>query len=308
MEALRRRRHDGLRIGVPVRVPGCQLGREIVCDQVEDASHPSTCAVRDAFVLQRSLDVRLDRTAGIVEDEQLRNARIERLVDAREPHRLEMAVNQVPVCELENRRTYLSVDHCLGIAEEVLVVGALRRRVRDDQGGLSAAARASAALGVVRRRRRHVAHVNRVQCRDVDAEFHRRGAEEHRQEAIGFTGLPESFLVGRKLFTLALAEAESLLPDFTVVGIDLGGVLARLEPEERVHGGAEHPREVLVEVAEERVLRGIAAVLGHAAQLEEDARGVEAPSELIERSALLRYEAVRRARTEEVLDELVELL
>ena len=114
------------------------------------------------------------------EDEQLRNARVERLVDAGEPHRLEMAVDQVPVRELQDRRTYLAVNHRPGIAEEVLVVGALRRRVRDDQRGLPAPARASAALGVVRRRGRHVAHVNRVQGRDVDAELHRRRAEEHR--------------------------------------------------------------------------------------------------------------------------------
>ena len=219
-----------------------------------------------------------------------------------------MAVDQVPVRELQDRRTYLAVNHRPGIAEEVLVVGALRRRVRDDQGGLPAPARASAALGVVRRRGRHVAHVDGVQGRDVDAKLHRRGAEEHRQESIGLADLPEPPLVRIELLALAFAEAEALLPDLAVVGIDLGGVLARLEPEERVHGGAEHPREVLVEVAEERVLPGTAAVLRRAAQPEEDARVVEAPSGLIERRALLRYEAVRRARTEEVLDELVELL
>ena len=276
-ETPRRRGHDAIRIHVTARVPRCQLGREIVRDQVEDAPNPFTGAFRDAPVLQRSLEVRLDGAAGITEDEQLRDARVERLVDAGEPHRLEMAVDQVPVRELQDRRTYLAVDHRPGVAEEVLVVGALRRRVGDDQGGLAAAARASAALGVVRRRGRHVAHVDRVQGRDVDAELHRRGAEEHRQEPVGLAGLPESLLVRRKLLALAFAEAEALLPDLAVVGIDLGGVLARLEPEERVHGGAEHPREVLVEVAEERVLPGTAAVLRRAAQPEEDARVVEAP-------------------------------
>ena len=219
-----------------------------------------------------------------------------------------MAVDQIPVRELENRRTYLAVDHRLGVAEEVLVVRALRRRVRDDQGRLSAAARASAALGVVRRRGRHVAHVDRVQCRDVDAELHRRGAKEHRQEPIGLAGLPESLLVRRELLALARAEAEALLPDLTVVGIDLGGVLAGLEPEQRVHRCAEHPRKVFIEVAEERVLPGAAARLRRAAQLEDDARVAEAPTGLVERSALLRYEAVHRAGTEEVLDELIEFL
>ena len=308
VEAPRRRGHDAIRVHVPARVPRCKLGCEFVLDQVEDAPNPFAGVFRGAPVLQRSLEVRLDGAAGITEDEQLRDAGVERLVDAGEPHRLEMAVDQVPVRELQYRRTDFAVDHGPGIAEEVLVVGALRRRVGDDQGGLTAAARAPAALGVVRRRGRHVAHVDRVQSRDVDAELHRRGAEEHRQEPVGLAGLPEPLLVRRKLFALAITEAEALLPDLAVVGIDLGGVLARLEPEERVHGGAEHPREILVEVAEERVLPGTAAVLRRAAQLEEDARVVESPSGLIERSALLRNEAVCRARTEQVLDEPVELL
>ena len=127
----------------------------------------------------------------VIEGEQLRDAGVERLVDAREPDRLQMAVDQVPVRELEHRRTYLAVHHLLGIVEEVLVVRALRRRVRDDQGSLSVAARAAATLSVVRRRRRHVAHVDGVERRDVDAELHRRGTEQDRQEPIGFADLSE---------------------------------------------------------------------------------------------------------------------
>ena len=150
--------------------------------------------------------------------------------------------------------------------------------------------------------------MNRVQCRDVHAELHRRGAKEHRQEPVGLAGLPESLLVPRKLPALALAEAEALLPELAVVGVDLGGVLACLEPEERMRGGPEHPSEVLVEVAEERVPRGTAAVIRRAAQAEDDACVVESPAGLIERSALLGNETVRRARAEEVFDELVELL
>ena len=42
--------------------------------------------------------------------------------------------------------------------------------------------------------------------------------------------------------------------------------------------------------------------------MEHDARVVEAPPGLVEWGALLRHQAVRRARTEKVLDELVELL
>ena len=220
----------------------------------------AACVVSDALVPDRGLDLGNEGTAGVVEDQQLRDALVERLVDAREPDRLEVAVDQVPVRELEDRRPHLAVDHRLRVAEEVLVVRALRRRVRNHQGGLSAAARAPAALRVVRRRGRHVAHVDRVERRDVDAELHRRGAKEDRQEPIGLSDLSESLLVLRELLALSISEAEALLADLPVVGIDLGGVLARLEPEERVGRGAEHPGEVLVEVAEERVLRGTAAV------------------------------------------------
>ena len=307
VEALGRRRHDGGGEGVAARVPGRELGREIVRDQVEDAPDPFACARRDAPLLQRRLDVRIERAAGVVEDEQPGDTRVERLVDAGEPDRLEMAGDQVPVRDLDDRRAYLPVDHRLGVAEEVLVVRALGRRIRDDQGRLSAAARPSAPLGVVRRRRRHVAHVDRVQGRDVDAELHRRGAEEHRQEPVGLAGLPEPLPVRRQLLALALAEAEALLPELAVVGIDLGGVLARLEPEERVHRGAEHSRQVLVEVAEERIPRGAAAVRPRVARSEDDAGVVELPSGPIECGPRLRHEAVRRACTEEIGDELVEL-
>ena len=74
--------------------------------------------------------------------------------------------------EIEQRRTNLAVHHALRIAEEVLVVGALGRGVGEHQGGLPAATGAAAALGVVRRGGRQVAHVDHHQLGDVDAELH----------------------------------------------------------------------------------------------------------------------------------------
>ena len=56
VETPRGRRHDGIRVGLPARVPGRQFGRKFVCDQVEDAPDPLTCTVCYAFVLQRSLE------------------------------------------------------------------------------------------------------------------------------------------------------------------------------------------------------------------------------------------------------------
>ena len=57
------------------------------------------------------------------------------------------------------------------------------RAVGDHQRRLAAAAGPAAALGVVGRRRRHVAQVDGVEVGDVDAQLHRRRAEQHRQLA-----------------------------------------------------------------------------------------------------------------------------
>ncbi len=75
----------------------------------------------------------------------------------------------------------LARDHQLGPPEEVLVVRAAGGAVGEDERGLAAAAGAAGALGVVGRRRRHVAHVDDVELGDVDAELHRRRAEQDRQ-------------------------------------------------------------------------------------------------------------------------------
>ena len=52
VEALRGRRHDGARIGIPARVPGCDLRREFILYQVEDAPNPFPCAVGHAAFVQ----------------------------------------------------------------------------------------------------------------------------------------------------------------------------------------------------------------------------------------------------------------
>ena len=309
VEALGRRVYDGIGKGVPSRVPRRQLGCELVFDQVEDAPDPLAGVVGDAWRPQHILNLRTKGTSGVVENEQIRDAGVERMVDAREPDRVEMAGDQVPVRKLQDWRAHFAVDHRLGIAEEVLVVRALGRCVGNDKGGLSAATRPSSPLGVVRRRRRNVAHVDRVQRRDVDAELHRRGTKENRQEPIGLAGISEPLLGRRcrKLAAFPLAEAEALFPDLAVVGMNLGGVLARFEPEERMHRGTEHLGEILVKVAEEGVPLGTVAG-GFAAQSEFDARVVDAPARQAERGSLLGHEAVRRRSAEKIIDKSIEVL
>ena len=70
-----------------------------------------------------------------------------------------------------------------GPAEEVLVVAVPARAERVHERGLPAAPGAAGALGVVGRRRRYVAQVDDVQRGDVDAQLHRRRAEQQRQPA-----------------------------------------------------------------------------------------------------------------------------
>src|SRR5690606_32708699 len=135
----------------------------------------------------------------------------------------------------EERRANFAMHHRLWVAEEVLVVRALRGAVRQHQRSLSAAARATAALRIVRGRRRDVAQVDGVQRRDIDTKFHRRRAEEDRQEAVGLADLAQVFLVGAQLLAFLQAEAEALLAHRPLLAVDLRGVLARLETEEWVN-------------------------------------------------------------------------
>jgi hypothetical protein len=107
--------------------------------------------------------------------------------------------------------------------------------------GWPCAACPAAALRVVRRGGRHVAHVDRVQRRDIDAELHRRRAEQHRQP------LELRAVLLAPLVAVFLGEAEAGLALQAVVLLDLGGVLARLEVEELVHGLAQQAGDVAVQ-------------------------------------------------------------
>jgi hypothetical protein len=83
-----------------------------------------------------------------------------------EHDRVRVPFDQRLVVEEEAGGCDLARDDAFGPLEEVLVVGggpALRGAERDDGGRLGGAARAALPLRVVRRRGRHVAHVDRRQ-------------------------------------------------------------------------------------------------------------------------------------------------
>ena len=79
---------------------------------------------------------------------------------------------------------------CVGPPEVVLVVGVAGRAVGDDQRGLPGTAGSPGALRVVRRGGRHVPQADGAEGVDVDAEFHRRRAVQHRQRRLAELGLP----------------------------------------------------------------------------------------------------------------------
>src|SRR5689334_7310026 len=91
---------------------------------------------------------------------------------------MNVSPEQLFVVEIDPRTGYRTSDHRFGLFEEILIVGASGRAVRVDERRLAAAPRASAALRVVRRRRRHVAQIDDVELGDVHPELHGRGTKE----------------------------------------------------------------------------------------------------------------------------------
>src|SRR5205807_1392624 len=149
IKALQRRSHNGVAVVLTSSVPGGEIESDIVYHQIQDAPDPFVRHLRDTCVLHRCDDLGLDRTGRVAENEQLRNAGIERLLDAGEPNCQQVTVDQVAIRKIEQRGSHLAVHHCLGVSEKVLIVWTLCGGVGDDQCGLSATASASASLRVV---------------------------------------------------------------------------------------------------------------------------------------------------------------
>ena len=132
-------------------------------EHLEDVHNSFRGLLRHAGLVHGFHDFATKRPFGLGEDQKLCDGRIQRLLGARQPHGLQMALHQLSVREVEQRWSHRSVDHLLGIAEEVLVVRALGRAVRDHERRLPAPARASTSLGIVGGRGGHVAHVHGVE-------------------------------------------------------------------------------------------------------------------------------------------------
>ena len=113
---------------------------------------------------------RRDDAAGVLGQGAVRRRHVQVLGDvgveleARrgKPLGVQVAVYEVLVGEIDGRGLDHARDHRRRVVEEVLIVGALRRAVGKDQGRLTAAPSAAAALHVICGRRRHVAQIDDV--------------------------------------------------------------------------------------------------------------------------------------------------
>ncbi len=97
---------------------------------------------------------------------------------------MDVGANQVFIGQIEAPGADGAGHHVRRPLEEVLVVGAAGGAIGVDQRRLAAATGPAAALGVVGRRGGDVAHVDRVQLGNVDAQFHRGRAEQQRQDGL----------------------------------------------------------------------------------------------------------------------------
>ena len=97
-----------------------------------------------------------------------------------EPDGVEMAADEILVCQIDRRWRDFAGHHALGIGEEMLIVRGFGRTVGHDEGRFAAATRSSASLDVVGRGRRDVSHEDGVERGDVDPEFHGGRTEQER--------------------------------------------------------------------------------------------------------------------------------
>ena len=307
VEQLGRPAHDRIRQGVGVLEPWGCVGRQFVADQGDHPDDPFTRFPPDLVGIHWPSDVLVYRLAWRPDVKDVADGRVERHTRGGEPDGVEVALDETAVGKVEQGRAHLAMDHCLGVTEEILVVGALRRAVGQGKGGLTAPPGPATALGIVCRGRRDVPEVDGVERRDVDTKFHRRRTEEDRQEPAAFAEVPQGRIV-REFLALPVAEAEPFLTDLAPFALDLGGVFTRLEPEQGVVIGAEQPGKGRVEVPEihERDRRGTVSVQG-LRRMKADTGILEAPGPgITDRRGFTDDEAMPDGDVEKGDDDLVE--
>src|SRR5262249_36845723 len=107
------------------------------------------------------------RAAGGPCIEDFGNGALQRFAGFRQPYRVKVAVDQVLVGQIDSRWPNDALDHIFAALEEVLVMGALRRAVGEDQRRRSASAGTTATLRVVGGCWGHIAQIDGVKLGNV---------------------------------------------------------------------------------------------------------------------------------------------
>ena len=195
-------------------------------------------------------NVFLHRQTRIGEIEDMRNIRCQLPCGIGKPDRMKMRLDEVTVRELKRRRPHYAAYHRLGLAEIILVVRALRGAIGHDQGGLTGSPRAPGTLRVISRGRRHVAHVDGIERRDIDAQFHGRRAEQNGQKDVGLAHEAQLFFGFGEIVSILVTPAESPFAPLASGRINLRRVLAAFEPEQSFASARKRVGERAVEFRE----------------------------------------------------------
>src|SRR5262249_34277972 len=146
-----------------------------------------------------------------------------------------------------------AADHLFRGTEVVLVMRALGSAIGDDERSLTRAPSAPGALCVIRRCWWHVAHVDSVERRDVDAELHSRRAEQGRQKDVGLARNAQLLAVFLELFSILFPPTKTPFSPLSSFRIDLRGVFTTFKTEHAFTTPRQRAREIAVECREVRV-------------------------------------------------------
>ena len=152
-------------------------------EQGEHFAHARGGAPHQLRVMHRRGDGWPQPVLGVGGVEHVGNGGIQPDTHLREPHRVQVALHQLLVCQVDSRWPDLSGHHGRRMAKEVLVVRALGCTVGENQGRLPAATSSAAALCVVRGRGRDVVQIHGVQGGNIHPQLHGRGTDQSRQRS-----------------------------------------------------------------------------------------------------------------------------
>ena len=218
-----------------------------------------------------------------------------------------MAAYQVFVGQVQGWCTHFAMHHGGRIGEEVLIVGAFCCAVGEDQCRHATTSGTPAALRVVGWCGRHIAQIDGIERRNIDAQFHGRRTKQHRQETVVLADFGELGGAISQCVLFRITEAETHFADFAAVGIDLRRMFARLIVKNMETVG-QSARQVAIQIAEILVIHR--AALGHTlTAAKQHAAGIELPSgEAAEGAGYFEHQPDLRRGQEQILQQVAVVL